>query len=134
MLTGFRAQHEPGFPYSNDVVYRQAPSNLRSKEVKTTNVIKALLAAFPDPRYAFYNLPADAQLDAVTLFVMRGSTAEEDPGLSGTFCGFRIASVWLNVANWRHVVRCYCSTVSFVDFNSLSMMARAGICCSQASF
>lgn len=129
----WNVDYEPGFPYSNGVVFRQNPLFLASKAVRTTNLIKAMLGAVPplivdtsvvpesqrgteadgtiSIAYWRHNL-YDTEMDSNTLFCMRGETAKDDPGLNVLFTGKQLEAAMKDMTRNMRVNPSKCKLVT----------------------
>ena len=117
MQNDWNTDHEPGFDFSNDIVYRKEPKFLVHKQIATTNLIKAMLGAIPNnmaeshidgaevvPR-GFWEYSEDLELDSNTIFIMRGKTAEEDPGLNVLFTGTQLHAAMKHMTRRKTINR-----------------------------
>ena len=85
LVNDYNIDHEEGFIYSTAVIYRHDMEFLAGKEYRTTKLIRALLASFPVPEsepLEYWQLHADLEMDANTLFIMRGQTARIDVSIA----------------------------------------------------
>ena len=104
----FVTDFEPGFAYSNDVVFRRDANFLANKQYRTGTLVKAMLSHVPpsvsSPGHAtgqkklrYWELDNKLELDSNTLFIMRGDTAKDDPGLNVLFTGKQLRSTILHM-------------------------------------
>ena len=116
LLNDWNVDHEPGFPYSNGVVNRRHPDFLAWKSVRTTELVRAMMSSVPtlpgeEPR-PFWSHEDELELDSNALFVMRGATAMDDPGLNVLFTGKQLKDAMKNMTRNMKVNPSSCRRVT----------------------
>jgi hypothetical protein len=122
MQNDWNKDYEPGFQFSNDIINRKDPVFLASKAQRTTNLIKAMLNSVPSSLQdnlnekdlstgRYWKIGDYLEMDSHTLFIMRGQTAQEDPGLNVLFTGPQLKSAIKAMTRSVRVNRKKCNTV-----------------------